>query len=194
MGSCGSSNNKKTKKLKFSQKELKILAKNSNFSYEEVRKLYIEFLKQVGKRQPLQGGLTPVQFLGLFNLSNTVAYSFADRFVKMFWKVRTEEDVIIGFEEFIEVFSVWTRGTPTQRLELLFELYDRDKKKYIVREDIVDFLKSIFMAFLSTDVVKYSPDSPEFKAAIEIKKVPEEVLVKETNIYFAAVADNAIIN
>lgn len=69
------------------------------------------FRAQAGERKPLEGGLNAVQLLGLFNLSNAISYLFADRFSRLFWLHRTQDrGVEIGFEEFVRVLSLWTRG------------------------------------------------------------------------------------
>ena len=52
-----------------------------------------------------------MSLLGLFNLSNACSFVFADRFVRLFWQHRTQDRGIeIGFEEFVRLLSIWTRG------------------------------------------------------------------------------------
>lgn len=69
------------------------------------------FRLQAGERKPLEGGLSAVSLLGLFNLSNACSFVFADRFVRLFWQHRTQDRGIeIGFEEFVRLLSIWTRG------------------------------------------------------------------------------------
>nr|CEL67903.1 TPA: hypothetical protein BN1204_036875 [Neospora caninum Liverpool] len=90
---------------------------------------------------------------------------FADRFSRLFWLHRTQDrGVEIGFEEFVKVLSLWTRGTPHQRLTLLFHLYDRGNKGYVVKEDIVEIMQSLFLCFLKSGVVPFDWNSEEFKA------------------------------
>lgn len=72
---------------------------------------YVGFRLQAGERKPLEGGLSAVSLLGLFNLSNACSFVFADRFVRLFWQHRTQDRGIeIGFEEFVRLLSIWTRG------------------------------------------------------------------------------------
>ncbi|CDJ61835.1 hypothetical protein, conserved [Eimeria maxima] len=169
------------KKLKFSTTELRSLALQTHFSVEEVQALYS------GERKPLEGGLSAVSLLGLFNLSNACSFVFADRFVRLFWQHRTQDRGIeIGFEEFVRLLSIWTRGTPHQRLTrkriALFEANSLRKLIfcwmerrivywYIVKEDIVDIMRSLFMCFLKSGVASYDWNSEEFKA-----KMAQEIL------------------
>uniref|UniRef100_A0A0G4GMT3 EF-hand domain-containing protein n=1 Tax=Chromera velia CCMP2878 TaxID=1169474 RepID=A0A0G4GMT3_9ALVE len=194
MGNCFGKTDKNAKKLKFSPGELKKLASKTKFNLPEVKLLYKEFLKHAGKRKPLQGGLSKVQFLSLFGMSSVVGYAFAERFAERFAVKRSAESKTeeVGFEDFVLTFSTWTRGEPEERLDLLFKMYDREGKEYICREDIVEFLESIFRAFVHTDLFQYSRESPEKKAMIEIQSVTDEVLKRESAQYFQMVADNAI--
>ncbi|CDJ37624.1 hypothetical protein, conserved [Eimeria necatrix] len=111
------------KKLKFSTTELRSLALQTHW-----------FRLQAGERKPLEGGLSAVSLLGLFNLSNACSFVFADRFVRLFWQHRTQDRGIeIGFEEFVRLLSIWTR--------VLFHIYDRGNKGVILERHSEDAVK-----------------------------------------------------
>ncbi|CDJ47986.1 hypothetical protein, conserved [Eimeria brunetti] len=181
------------KKLKFSSAELRSLALQTHFSVEEVQALYSGFRLQAGERKPLEGGLSAVSLLGLFNLSNACSFVFADRFVRLFWQHRTQDRGIeVGFEEFVRLLSIWTRGTPHQRLTLLFHIYDRGNKGYIVKEDIVDIMRSLFMCFLKSGVASYDWNSEEFKAKVILERHSEDAVKEMAQEILSEWADAAI--
>ncbi|CEM13048.1 unnamed protein product [Vitrella brassicaformis CCMP3155] len=181
------------KKLVFSKNELmRLAAPETHFTLEEVQVIYREFRRQAGHRKPMIGGLNPVQFLNLFDLANAVSYTFAERFIYLFWRHRTQGVIDIGFEEFIRVFSVWTRGSPSERLGLVFRLYDKHEKGYLLKQDIIDFLQSLFEGYQQSNILTYEKTSPEFKAQVELQAYDRETLARESHLLFDRIATDAI--
>lgn len=116
----------------------------------------------------------------MFGLTNALNFSFSERFIQLFWRIRVQsKGVEIGFEEFIKTFSIWCRGNPNERIYLLFKLFDRGEKGYVTKDDIIDIFYSLLMCYFKSgmSMTTFEFDSQEFKAKVVVDQHSEEEIV-----------------
>ncbi|KAF8822305.1 putative Recoverin family protein [Cardiosporidium cionae] len=156
-----------SKKLHYSDRELKRLEKTTQFTFQEIKAVYKEFLARSNSRTPTEGGLSSLQLLGIFGLSNAIQYRFASQFVNIFWIHRNPKGIVeVGFREFIQTLSKWTK--------VLFHLYDKDQKGFILKDDIINFLYSLTKYFIEVEFNLCDVNSEAFKARTVIAHHSEE--------------------
>ncbi|XP_012943483.1 dual oxidase 2 [Aplysia californica] len=68
------------------------------------------------------------------------------------------KDGYVSFEEFLDLFAVFLKGTAEEKARLLFNTYDIKKRGYLTKDEIRRMLKSIVELSESTDVSETSVD------------------------------------
>ena len=113
------------------------LVSNSHLRIREVRKLHKKFSKvSSGKKT-----LTRSQFVCLYHsiYQHYNVNLLADHVFRVFAK-RIQN--AMDFEEFVRCVSITTRGTLSEQVEWIFQLYDVSGNQQVTIEDIVDILKA----------------------------------------------------
>eukprot|EP00920_Eleutheroschizon_duboscqi_P020288 GHVT01048224.1.p1 GENE.GHVT01048224.1~~GHVT01048224.1.p1 ORF type:complete len:204 (+),score=31.84 GHVT01048224.1:1603-2214(+) len=181
------------KPMSFGPAQLKCIADSSKFSLQEIQTLYSAFLRQGGGRQPLVGGLSTVELLGLFGLTNLLGSEVGDRLASNFWRERTLGGRLdVGFAEFIHVLGVWTRGSTDERTAMLFSVYDRQRKGYVTKQDIVVILESLISCSEKTELRPQDWNSEHFKSTVVLQRHSVAEIAEAANSVANEWADAAI--
>eukprot|EP00916_Digyalum_oweni_P024682 GHVL01040820.1.p1 GENE.GHVL01040820.1~~GHVL01040820.1.p1 ORF type:complete len:258 (-),score=31.11 GHVL01040820.1:1485-2258(-) len=106
------------------------------------------------------------------------------------------EHIEIGFQEFIRQYGIWCRGSPQDRLYLLWRLFTSDEQSGQVSSIAIErLLKSMFDAFLLKPWTIMDTASQEFQIHAELLQLylrDEASLAIVKNEYFSKIANNAI--
>nr|XP_018673155.1 dual oxidase 1 isoform X1 [Ciona intestinalis] len=72
---------------------------------------------------------------------------------QMFLVADSDEDGTISFREFLDIIVLFTKGTPKEKAQLMFNMYDLDKSGGLSKEEFTTMLKSMMeMVNSSADV------------------------------------------
>ncbi|XP_078495922.1 dual oxidase 2 [Ciona intestinalis] len=72
---------------------------------------------------------------------------------QMFLVADSDEDGTISFREFLDIMVLFTKGTPKEKAQLMFDMYDLDKSGGLSKEEFTTMLKSMMeMVNSSVDV------------------------------------------
>lgn len=104
------------------------------FTDEDLRRMYARF-KENGK-QILRTEFTMVYAMYGRNVEPALAFRVFDLF-------DAKKSGAIGFLDFIHFMAVVLKGSPRQKLEYSFRLFDRDGDGMITREDITELLSHL---------------------------------------------------
>uniref|UniRef100_A0A1I8ARM6 NAD(P)H oxidase (H2O2-forming) n=1 Tax=Steinernema glaseri TaxID=37863 RepID=A0A1I8ARM6_9BILA len=79
-------------------------------------------------------------------LADALGMREADLFVERMFAVTAKHDDSVSFEEFLAVLQKFTRGSMKEKLELVFDMCDRDGNGRVDRAEFCDFVKSLNVA------------------------------------------------
>ncbi|KAI9189534.1 hypothetical protein H9P43_000967 [Blastocladiella emersonii ATCC 22665] len=125
------------------------LQNKSHFTSSEMRKLRSDFEKAAAKDE--SSTITREQFMTTIHpyvSTWTAGNIFLERLFDAF---DANGDKTIDFREFVEGLSVFARGTPEEKLELSFKLYDINRDGYITRKELFKITSQLYSAFYNED-------------------------------------------
>mmetsp|Transcript_36283 Transcript_36283/g.49833 ORF Transcript_36283/g.49833 Transcript_36283/m.49833 type:complete len:186 (-) Transcript_36283:51-608(-) len=123
---------------KITKEEFKQLEQNSNFSAQELKDLYKGFMKQnpngvMDFESWLTSPANPVKG------DETLSRRWFDIYDR-------DKSGYVDFKELATLLSSLVRGTPEDRLEVVFSFYDVNGDGSVTREELRNVIESIFIA------------------------------------------------
>jgi len=112
------------------------LTKHTHFDHKELSAMYKQF-----KKETPQGAINKVEFKEVMKQMGVVDNFLQDLIFNVF---DTDKDGSINFREFVFALSVMTRGTPDEKLEFAFQMFDIHGQGYITKEDVNKVLDSFY--------------------------------------------------
>ncbi|KAI3635485.1 hypothetical protein MIR68_006123 [Amoeboaphelidium protococcarum] len=130
-----------------SKSEGKQGAFSPNFSRKEVAKLKLEF-EQISRKHD---SITKDQFMDV--IKNHVQFWQAGSMFleRLFDAFDVNGDRNIDCAEFINGMQILIRGTPQQKMELTFKMYDLNRDGRVTQKEIVKFLAQIYSTYYNED-------------------------------------------
>jgi len=128
MGNTGSNALKK--------EEFDLLQKDTHFDQKELKQMYKQFKKE-----------TPGGIIGRTEFKDVMKQmGVADSFLQdlIFNVFDDNKDGGINFQEFVCALSVMTRGSPDEKLEFAFSMYDLDGNGFIAKEEMIRIMESFY--------------------------------------------------
>nr|AAT72744.1 NCS-1/frequenin-related protein [Dictyostelium discoideum] len=134
------------------KEEVELLQNSSHFDSRELRALY----KQFRKDSP-SGTINKQEFKEIMTQMGV-----GDQFLQnlLFNVFDKNKDSTINFQEFVCGLSSITRGTPEEKIEFAFSLYDIDGNGYITRSEMESILESMYKlvgTFVTCSGKKFDP-------------------------------------
>lgn len=96
--------------------------------------------KQFKKETP-QGVINKTEFKEIMKQMGVTDEFLQDTIFKVFDE---NHDGAINFQEFVCALSVMTRGSPDEKLEFAFSMYDIDKNGFITKEEMALIMDSFY--------------------------------------------------
>lgn len=115
--------------------EMNDLSRDSNFTVEEIQRLYRRFMKLDKNKS---GSIDKDEFLAIPQIANN---PLAQRLIALF-----DEDGggDVDFKEFIKALSIFSaKGKKVEKLEFAFRVYDMDQDGYISNGELFMVLKTM---------------------------------------------------
>eukprot|EP01101_Sappina_pedata_P011522 TRINITY_DN7761_c0_g1_i1.p1 TRINITY_DN7761_c0_g1~~TRINITY_DN7761_c0_g1_i1.p1 ORF type:complete len:186 (-),score=61.99 TRINITY_DN7761_c0_g1_i1:19-576(-) len=118
------------------KKEIEELHKTTHFEPKELKAMYKQF-----KKESPQTHISKAEFKEVMRQMGVV-----DTFLQelIFTAFDTNKDGNISFPEFVSSLSTMTRGTPDEKLEFAFMMYDTDKSGFITRDQMARIIESFY--------------------------------------------------
>ncbi|EFA83231.1 calcium-binding protein [Heterostelium album PN500] len=119
------------------KEEVEQLVSSSHFDAKELKSLFKDFKKD----SPGGGVIGKTEFRDIMT-----QMGIADTFLHelLFNVFDKNKDNTINFQEFVCGLSVITRGTPEEKIEFAFSLYDLDGNGYITKKEMESILESMY--------------------------------------------------
>eukprot|EP00004_Rigifila_ramosa_P023817 TRINITY_DN674_c2_g1_i1.p1 TRINITY_DN674_c2_g1~~TRINITY_DN674_c2_g1_i1.p1 ORF type:complete len:190 (-),score=65.70 TRINITY_DN674_c2_g1_i1:156-695(-) len=134
-----------------SREQLEQLQKETHYDANELRTIYKQF-----KSDAPEGTINKEEFTKTMKQMG-VKDSFLHELV--FGAFDDNKDGSINFKEFICALSIMTRGSPDEKLEFAFMMYDLDGNGFITREEMHQIMDSFYK--LVGGLVTFSGDKYE---------------------------------
>jgi len=109
------------------KEELEALQKATHFTPKELRAMFSQF-----RKESPAGYIGPAEFKAVMQ-----QMAVHDEFLQNVLFERFSHDGQINFQDFVVSLSVMTRGSPAEKLEFAFSLYDLDHNGYIERAEML---------------------------------------------------------
>ncbi|ORZ37066.1 hypothetical protein BCR44DRAFT_40871 [Catenaria anguillulae PL171] len=119
----------------------------AHFTSKEIHKLHADFAKVAADN----GTITKAQFMTTIHpyvSSWTAGNIFLERLFDAF---DSNGDHEIDFNEFVEGLSIFSRGTPEEKVELSFKLYDINRDGYVTQRELYKITSQLYSAFYNED-------------------------------------------
>ncbi|ELR15374.1 Calciumbinding protein NCSA, putative [Acanthamoeba castellanii str. Neff] len=132
--------------------------KGDHLSREQLEDIHRLALNEISdmfkwfKKEAPTSVITKAEFKGVLQRMGVEDPFLQDLIFKVFDGTKTG---CIRFPEFVLALSIITRGTPDEKLEFAFQMYDLDDKGHITREDMNKIMTS-FLNLVGGDVVTFS--------------------------------------
>ncbi|KYQ89480.1 calcium-binding protein [Tieghemostelium lacteum] len=138
--------------LSLKKEEVELLQASTHFDAKELKVLY----KQFRKDSP-SGIIDRIEFKELMT-----QMGIADQFLHelLFNVFDKNKDGTVNFQEFVCGVSSITRGTPEEKIEFAFSLYDLDGNGYITKLEMESILESMYKlvgTFVTYSGKKFDP-------------------------------------
>ncbi|CAI4220870.1 unnamed protein product [Auanema sp. JU1783] len=129
------------RKFRYKPESLEKLVETTAFTKNELKYLYQSF-----KQNCPRGFVTKAEFvsifLSFFNIANkSDAKAYAEYVFNSF---DGDSSGTISFSEFVSELSMFIRGSVEERLGWIFQLYDTNRRGYIVEEDILNIARAMY--------------------------------------------------
>merc|ERR1712000_29026 len=118
------------------KEELDKLNEQTHFDQKELSAMYKQFRKETP-----QGVISKTEFKEVMKQMGVVDNFLQDLIFNVF---DTNKDGTINFQEFVAALSVMTRGTPDEKLEFAFHMFDVRGAGVITKEDVTKVLDSFY--------------------------------------------------
>jgi Ca2+-binding EF-hand superfamily protein len=118
------------------KEELDKLNEQTHFDQKELSAMYKQFRKETP-----QGVISKTEFKEVMKQMGVVDNFLQDLIFNVF---DTNKDGTINFQEFVAALSVMTRGTPDEKLEFAFHMFDVHGAGVITKEDVTKVLDSFY--------------------------------------------------
>jgi len=108
----------------------------TRFVETELEELFKEF-----KRLSINGTINKESFPSLFEKSDYEAL-MKDTFIRdrIFCLFDKNGDGVVDFREYCQVLSLLVKGTPREKINFFFSIFDVDKDRFINREELIEML------------------------------------------------------
>ncbi|KAF2076109.1 hypothetical protein CYY_002571 [Polysphondylium violaceum] len=118
------------------KEEVDALQSSTHFDSKELKTLYKQF-----KKDSPSGNIDKIEFKEIMT-----QMGIADQFIQnlLFGVFDKNKDGTINFQEFVCGLSAITRGTPEEKIEFAFSLYDIDGNGYISKLEMESILESMY--------------------------------------------------
>ncbi|OMJ07794.1 Neuronal calcium sensor 1 [Smittium culicis] len=83
---------------------------------------------------------------------------FSERIFKIF---DANKNGTVDFKEFLQALSITSRGTPEEKLNWAFELYDIDKDGFITEDEMLQIVSAIYKMLGNMVQLAEDEDTPE---------------------------------
>ncbi|KAF8568550.1 hypothetical protein P879_03285 [Paragonimus westermani] len=157
-----------------SKQEVKKLAAKTHFTEAQIRKWHKEFMKDCSS-----GQLNRATFLSMYTqfFPDGKARSFYEHLFRTF-----DQDASgnIDFTEFLTAISITQNGSPEEKLDLAFQLYDIDRNGTIEESEMTQIITAIHL--MVGEVDNREGNSPAERTRAIFKKMDansDQVLTKE---------------
>ncbi|KAJ3374158.1 hypothetical protein GGF31_008375 [Allomyces arbusculus] len=124
------------------------IERKSHFTHSEIRRMRADFERIA---DPETSTITKEQFketIYPYVSSWTAGNIFLERLFDAFDE---NGDKTIDFREFVHGLSVFSRGTPEEKLELSFRIYDINGDGFIERKELFKIMSQMYSAFYNED-------------------------------------------
>ncbi|KAJ3091011.1 hypothetical protein HK102_001965 [Quaeritorhiza haematococci] len=125
------------------------LTDRTHFTLQEITRLKAEFEKKADANCTItksQFKETLTQHVSCWSAG--AQYLFLERLFDAF---DLDGNKAIDFREFIEGLSIFMKGTPEEKMELSFRLYDIDKSGSIEPKELIKIMGQMYSAFYNED-------------------------------------------
>eukprot|EP00727_Mastigamoeba_balamuthi_P008165 m51a1_g397 putative calcium-binding protein (189) ;mRNA; f:709736-710669 len=118
------------------KEQLVHLQHSTHFDVKELNAMYRKF-----RTDTPQGVLSRAEFVGII-----AQMGVHDEFLQgvVFSVFDSNKDGFISFMEFATALSVMIRGTPDEKLEFAFQMYDLDGNGYISRDEMMQIMAGFY--------------------------------------------------
>jgi len=126
----------RTSAAPLNNEDIEELHKKTHYDRKELKQLY----KQFSEEAPT-GGIAKEDFGSLAELMG-----IKDKFIinLVFNAFDRNRDGVITFTEFILAMSVMTRGSPDEKLEFAFSLYDLDHDGFVTKQEMLRIVEALY--------------------------------------------------
>jgi len=137
-----------------SKEDLDQLTEVTHFDRKEIKTIFKQFKKE-----------NPSGYISKSELKNAISLMGLqpdDYLITRIFQVYDKNgDGKIDFRECVNVLSIASRGSPREKLEFSFHLYDLDGNGFISREEFSAIVKSLFKSLPSTENLPPDRNTPE---------------------------------
>jgi len=116
--------------------ELELLHKSTHFEQRELKQMWKQF-----KKETPQGVINKTEFKEVMKQMGVVDGFLQELIFNVF---DDNKDGAINFQEFVCALSVMTRGSPDEKLEFAFSMYDLDGNGFITKEEMARIMDSFY--------------------------------------------------
>jgi Ca2+-binding EF-hand superfamily protein len=121
-------------------KEINYLSLKSNLTREDIQQWYLRFVHCYP-----HGHLSQKQFVNYYQqLRDEHSAQLKPLIKELFEVFDLNNDKKINFEEFVLLNVLTNNGSNNEKLNLIFNLFNKTKDKYFSRNELKDFLRNMF--------------------------------------------------
>jgi len=118
------------------KEDLDLLHKNTHFEQRELKQMWKQFRKETP-----QGVINKTEFKDVMKQMGVVDAFLQELIFNVF---DDNKDGSINFQEFVCALSVMTRGSPDEKLEFAFSMYDLDGNGFISKDEMARIMDSFY--------------------------------------------------
>ncbi|XP_022707326.1 Kv channel-interacting protein 4-like isoform X3 [Varroa jacobsoni] len=114
------------------------LCKTTKFNRDEIKRIYQGF-KQTCPSGLVTEAVFKDMYCQFFPLADTTLYAHY-----VFRVLDKDKTGTINFKDFVQGLSILSRGSPTEKLEWVFNLYDLNRDGCITAEEMLEIVNSVY--------------------------------------------------